>query len=54
MAFFAAAGMVFSVFFCCFIGRKIAKSTLPLCPGVILLFSTLGQTKVYELITEVE
>ena len=27
MAFFVAAGMAFSVFFGCFVGRKLAKST---------------------------
>ena len=29
VAFFVAAGMAFSVFFGCFVGRKLAKSTFP-------------------------
>ena len=49
--------MAFSVFLLlfphCFVGRELAKSTLPLCQREILLFSILGQTKVYELITDI-
>ena len=51
---FVAADMAFSVlfFFCCFVGRKLAKSTFFRC--FVFLFSIHGQTTVYELITEIE